>query len=95
MVKIKYTKNAINARMVRPIIDCMGFFFQAASIQKGLPYKGFLVVYTKHQDSPSLKHPILYIIGILITKANKSSMKVFRALYVIIRQGKWATDFSL
>ena len=28
----------------------------------------------------NLKHPILYIVGILMTKAKMSSMKVFRAL---------------
>ena len=46
-------------------------------------------------DVPSLKQPILYMVGILITKANMSSMKVLRALYVSILQGRWATDLSL
>jgi hypothetical protein len=43
----------------------------------------------------SLKHPILYMVGILMTKAKMSSMKVFRALYVSMRHGRCATDFSL
>ncbi len=38
--------------------------------------------------SPSLKHPIRYKVGILMTKAKMSSMKVFRALYVNIRHGR-------
>ena len=31
-------------------------------------------------DSPSRKQPILYMVGILMTKANMSSMKVLSAL---------------
>ena len=38
----------------------------------------------------SLKQPIRYIVGILITNAKMSSINVFKALYVIILQGRWA-----
>ena len=44
---------------------------------------------------PSRKHPIRYKVGILMTKANISSINVFNALYVNMRQGRWATDLSL
>ena len=44
---------------------------------------------------PSRKHPMRYIVGMRMTKANKSSMNVFNALYVIIRQGKCETDLNL
>lgn len=43
----------------------------------------------------SLRQPNLYMVGILITNAKMSSMKVLRALYVSILHGRWATDFSL
>ncbi|CAF4153906.1 unnamed protein product, partial [Rotaria sordida] len=42
----------------------------------------------------SRKHLSRYIVGILITNANKSSINVFHALYVIIRHDKCDTDLS-
>jgi len=45
--------------------------FQQPALDLGLGFLSYL---------PSRKHPILYNVGILITNANISSMKVFRAL---------------
>lgn len=49
----------------------------------------------EHSYIPSRRQPILYIMGILITKANRSSMNVFSALQVSILHGRCATDFIL
>lgn len=43
----------------------------------------------------SLKHASLCAVGIVMMKANMSSIKVLKALYVKARQGNAATDFSL
>lgn len=43
----------------------------------------------------SLKQASLCAVGIVMMKANMSSMNVLKALYVKARQGKAATDLSL
>ena len=48
---------------------------------------GFIVLWLIFHI-PSLKVPILYSVGIFITNANISSIKVLRALYVNILQGR-------
>ena len=50
--------------------------------------KGLLSSVHLENNLPSLKHPKRYKVGILMTKAKRSSIKVFRALYVIMRQGR-------
>ena len=46
-------------------------------------------------NAPSLKQLTRCIVGTCTTNAKMSSMKVFKLLYTMDRQGMWATLFSL